>query len=67
MLLLLALLLPALHPVKSNVPKIYVDTVMSLVKVPADVPVNTTIYRVKAADSDKDYPLKFWLPGKRMG
>ena len=63
---LLLLLLPTLRPVMSNVPRIYVDTVMSLVKVPADVPINTTIYRVKAADSDKHYPLKFWLPGELL-
>ena len=64
LLLALLLLVPVPQPVLANVPKFYVDSMMSLVLVPYDVPVNTTIYRVKASDSDSHYPLEFLLPGE---
>lgn len=40
------------------------STLMRLVLVPADVPVGSVIYRVRASDPDFDYPLHFELIGK---
>ncbi|XP_047018990.1 cadherin-86C isoform X1 [Helicoverpa zea] len=40
------------------------STLMRLVLVPADVPVGSVIYRVRASDPDFDYPLHFELIGQ---
>ncbi|CAG7716939.1 unnamed protein product, partial [Allacma fusca] len=46
-----------------NYPLLDVDTNMRIVLVPYDTPVGTTIYRLKASDSDNNFPLAFEVLG----
>ncbi|XP_022814589.1 cadherin-86C isoform X2 [Spodoptera litura] len=50
--------------VRAGEPVFDPSTLMRLVLVPADVPVGSVIYRVRASDPDFDYPLHFELIGQ---
>ena len=60
--LLLLLLLPP-PPVLANYPLFDVATRMRVLLVPRDAAVGTVIYRLRATDSDFDYPLHFDVGG----
>ena len=46
-----------------NFPLLDVDTNMRIVLVPHDMPIETTFYRIKATDSDHNFPLSFEVLG----
>ncbi|CAG4973816.1 unnamed protein product [Parnassius apollo] len=51
-------------PARCGEPVFDPSTLMRLVLVPADAPVGSVIYRVRASDPDFDYPLHFELIGQ---
>jgi hypothetical protein len=64
-LALLAFLLHA-RPASANLPLFDVTAKMRILLVPSDVPVGTVIYRLRATDSDFDYPLHFDTHGTSL-
>lgn len=48
----------------ANYPVFDVTTQMRSILVPASVKLGTIIYRLRASDTDKDYPLSFDATGK---
>lgn len=49
--------------VSGNFPLLDVDTNMRIVLVPHDMPTHTAFYRIKATDSDHNFPLSFEVLG----
>jgi hypothetical protein len=59
-----ALLLLLLQQVAANYPLFDESTTMRVLLVPWDTRVGSAIYRLRATDSDYDYPLEFDVQGE---
>jgi len=64
-LLLLLLMCGAADPVVANFPLFDVSTQIRILLIPKDTPVGSVVYRLRATDSDFDYPLHFDVAGEK--
>lgn len=60
----IAFLLALGTPAYAIVPQFYEADKMSALRLPADTPVGEIIYRLRASDADRNYPLTFSIGGK---
>lgn len=51
-------------PASAIVPQFYEADKMSALRLPADTPVGEIVYRLRASDADRNYPLTFSIGGK---
>nr|XP_027231110.1 cadherin-86C-like [Penaeus vannamei] len=50
-------------PASAIVPQFYEADKMSALRLPADTPVGEIVYRLRASDADRNYPLTFSIGG----
>lgn len=61
--LLLVLMMMSTVPVGAVVPLFHEATKMSGLRLPAETDIDTIVYRLRASDAEKDYPLIFGIRG----